>query len=686
MKAMIAPLLAALLFPLASFEQVTEPQPVITEQQLENNTENTGTETEDDAFQQDLHHYGRHPVNLNTVSGETLSQIGLLTPLQVENFLMYRRALGNLLDIYEMQAVPGWDIHTVRKLKPYITVHANTGFVSGIRSRLRNGDHSILLRASQVLEKSAGYEKDTSGTANRYIGSPQRVLMRYRYTYKNLMQFGVTAEKDPGEQFFKGKQAAGFDFYSAHLFIRDLGGIRSLSIGDFSVNLGQGLIQWQGLAFKKSANITGIKRQSPVLKPYNSAGEVNFHRGAGITIGKGIWEATFFGSYRKTDANRVLPDSLDTEAYISSFQSSGYHRTQAEQADKAIQQQIAFGGNVAIRFNKLQIGINTMQYRFSLPVIKADDPYNRYAFSGKRLSNVSADYSFTYRNLHLFGELASHGTKGLAFLNGALVSMSAQVDMSFLYRYISRDYQAVNPNAFTESAAPNNESGFYTGISVRPVTNWQIDAYADFFRFPWLKYLVHAPSRGSDYLIQVTYKPNRQLDIYCRYKSESKEANYADDIHIINPVVAGKRKNWRTQLNFKISRQLTYRNRVELSWYGSGTGSFSKGFLVNVDLLYKPMLKPFSANMRLQFFQSDDYNSRLYAYENDVLFSSSIPVFFGKGYRYYLNINYDINRKLSVWARLAQSIYPENESIGSGLDEIDGKRKTDIKVQLMYQF
>ena len=686
MKTRINACLAALLFHSLLFSQVTETPANIAEQQLEYITENTGTETEDDAYLQDLQQFKKNPVNLNTVTGEGLSQLGLLTPMQVENFLLYRKALGNLLDIYEMQAVPGWDIHTVMKLRPYITVHSKTGFINGIWGRLQHGDHSFLVRASQVFEKSVGYEKDTSGTANRYNGSPQRVLVRYRYTFKNLLYFGFTGEKDPGEQFFKGRQSAGFDFYSAHLFMRNLGMIKSLAIGDYTVNLGQGLIQWQSLAFKKGALITGIKRQSPVLKPYNSAGEVNFHRGAGITIGSGKWEATVFGSYRNTDANLVPPDSLETASYISSFQTSGYHRTNTELADKAIQKQLVFGGNVSYRLKKLQVGINAIQYRFSLPVIKEADPYNRYALSGKRLSNYSVDYSFTYRNMHLFGEFAGNGVDGRAMLNGMLISVSAQADISLLYRNISRDYQSLNANAFTETAIPKNEAGFYSGISIRPVTNWQIDAYADIYHFPWLKYLVHAPTRGSDYLLQLTYKPNRQLEIFSRFKSESKAANNADDNHTIKPVIANRRKNWRTQVNFKISRHLTYRNRIELSWFNAGAGEPSRGFLANIDLLYKPMLKPFSANIRLQFFQTDDYDSRLYAYENDVLFSNSIPVFFEKGYRYYLNINYDFSRKWSVWARLAQTIYPGKESIGSGLDEIKGKHKTELKIQLMYQF
>ena len=98
------------------------------------------------------------------------------------------------------------------------------------------------------------------------------------------------------------------------------------------------------------------------------------------------------------------------------------------------------------------------------------------------------------------------------------------------------------------------------------------------------------------------------------------------------------------------------------------------------------MLKKFSANIRLQYFETDGYDSRIYAYENDVLFSYSIPVFYDKGYRYYFNLNYDFTRKLSCWFRWAQTIYKNKSTVGSGLDEIEGNKKTEIKVQLQYVF
>ena len=98
------------------------------------------------------------------------------------------------------------------------------------------------------------------------------------------------------------------------------------------------------------------------------------------------------------------------------------------------------------------------------------------------------------------------------------------------------------------------------------------------------------------------------------------------------------------------------------------------------------MLKPLTANIRLQYFDTDDYNSRIYAYENDVLYSFSIPLFYNKGYRYYANVNYDISKKISVWVRYAQSIYINRNPIGSGLDEIQGNRKTDVRLQVRYLF
>lgn len=657
-----------------------------TEQQLENQAETDDAETEDDSFLQTLNSYRRNPLNLNQADENDLKELRILTPLQIKNFTRYRNTFGVLLTIYELQAIPTWDVQTIQKILPFVTVRPVTNVVDELGKRFSHGDHSLLLRETYVLEKSRGFkQKDSVNASSFYPGSRDKLFFRYKYVFKNLLQYGIVGEKDAGEQFFKGNQSTGFDFYSVHLFARNAGIIKALALGDYTVNLGQGLIQWQSLAFKKSADALNVKRQANILRPYNSAGEINFHRGAGITLQKNKWEATAFVSYRKVDANFV-PDSLTNEDFVSSLLTSGYHRTANEVADKGAQRQLDFGGNLTYRADNWHISANTIQYKFDLPINKNDQPYNAFAIDGKRWANYSVDYSYTWRNIHVFGETALDYKNHKAMVNGLLMSMDPKADLAVVYRNIDKAYQAINANAFTENTFPTNEKGLYAGLTLRPASTIRIDAYADIYSFPFLKYQVDAPSSGKDYLVQFYYKPNKQVEVYTRYKTETKQDNYNPLNAALSPVVFVPKKNWRTQFSYKINAVFSLRNRFEITWYDPKGPQQEQGFLTYLDMIYNPPMKPFSAIMRLQYFETDGYNSRLYAYENDVLYSYSIPAFFDKGWRYYLNINYAVNKKLQGWFRIAQTLYKDKNSIGSGLDEITGKHRTELKLQLYYNF
>ncbi|HKC36039.1 MAG TPA: hypothetical protein VKB95_08250, partial [Chitinophagaceae bacterium] len=426
-------------------------------------------------------------------------------------------------------------------------------------------------------------------------------------------------------------------------------------------------------------DVSGIKRQSAILRPYNSAGEFNFHRGIGITIQKGKMEATAFASYKKLSANFVA-DTVSNEEFITSFLNSGYHRTESEIADKNKLQQFAFGGNIKYKNANWHAGVNAIIFNFSSPVQKRQEPYNLYAISGSDWSNYSIDYSYTHKNLHFFGEAAVDKNLSKALLSGLLISVDPRVDISFIHRKIDPQYQSINGNAFTENTYPTNENGFYSGISIRPASAWRIDAYIDVYKFPWLKYLVDAPSHGKDFLAQITYIPNKQLELYTRFRSETKQGNQPGNSTATNYLVPLPRQNWRTQISFKINQSLVVRSRTELLWYDKNGENAEKGFLTFFDVVYKPMLKKYAGNIRLQYFETDDYNSRIYAYENDVLFYYSIPAFFKKGYRYYINFNYNVSQKFTVWIKWGQYLYHNQQSIGSGLDKIEGPHKSEIRI------
>jgi hypothetical protein len=538
----------------------------------------------------------------------------------------------------------------------------------------------------QVLQKSNGFIRPDS-IKNRYLGSSSRLFFRYKYVYRNLLQFGITGDKDAGEQFFKGKQRYGFDFYSFHFFARKLGVVKSIALGDFAVNLGQGLIHWQSLAFKKSADITAVKRQSDILRPYNSAGEYNFMRGGGITVGGNDLTVTAFGSSRRLDAGFNDDTTQFNNDFASSISSSGYHRTPNEIAKKNTVLQTSLGGNVSYNKNGFHAGINAVAFRFSVPLIRDVRAYNQFAIQGNEWHNYSFDYSYTFRNFHFFGEAATDKRKSKAFVGGIIASLDQKVDASLVYRNIEKTYQSLYGNAFTESTFPTNEKGLFTGITIKPASFLKIDAYADIFSFPWLRYRVDAPSEGTEYLIQATYKPNKKFEAYTRFKNENKAINTSGLNAATKPVYMIARTNLRTEYSYSFSRAITLRNRAEWLWFDPREKERrQQGFLCYFEGRYKPFSNPLSVNARLQYFKTDSSDSRLYSFESDVLYSYSIPQFIGQGLRYYININYDVSKKMTVWIRWAQTIYADKTKVGSGLDEIKGSTKSEVKVQALYTF
>ena len=679
-------ILVAFLFHLNALPQQesSEQHSDISEQQFENLAEQQNGEPDDDSYLQSNAYLSRNKLNLNTADENDLKQLQI-SDLQIDNFLKYRKLLGPLVNIYELQAIPAWDVQLIERVLPFIKVNDAMSLTASLKQRLTAGQHSMLLRSQEILEPGNGFNHADS-LANVYMGSRAKVFFRYKYMFQNLFQFGITGDKDAGEQFLKGSQKQGFDFYSFHLFARKIGIVKLLAIGDFTVNLGQGLTHWQSLAFNKNSDITLIKRQAEILRPYNSSGEYNFMRGAGITLGFSHFDFTAFGSVRKLDGN-INADTSFTEDLISSILSSGYHRTVNEISRKNAFTQSSAGGNISYNKPGFHIGVSGIGFKFSSPLIRNISSYNQYAIQGKNWSNYSADYSFTYRNFHFFGETAIDKNISKAIISGLLVSLDEKVDASLLYRNIEKSYQTLYGNAFTENTLPTNEKGLFTGIAIKPNSFFKVEAYADLFSFPWLKYRVDAPSSGSDYLVQISYKPTKQLECYARFKDDNKAINLSGTDLPLRPLYMPSKRSWRMHISHTISRSLSLHQRTELLWFhGNEKENDEQGFLTYIEGKYKFKHKPVSVNGRFQYFETEGFNSRIYAYESDVLYSYSIPEFIGKGLRYYLNVNFDCAKKLSVWCRWAEVIYSNQNSIGSGLDKILGNKKSEIKLQALYNF
>jgi Helix-hairpin-helix motif len=659
------------------------------ESMLETMAERQQSDPGDESYLQQMEFFRRHPVNLNRADQQELESLQLLNPLQVARFFEYRRLFGDFISIYELQAIPLWDAETIKSLLPYVVVRKDVSLNSALRERWKGGDRILLFRTGEVPEKSKGYGHPANPGDAYYEGSPQKILLQYGYNYKNLLQYGFTGEKDAGEQFFRGAQRAGFDFYSFHFFLKDMGIIKSLAIGDFTVNMGQGLLQWQSASFTKTASVLSIKKETALLRPYHSVGEMNFHRGAALTVHKKNWESTAFISFQKISSNAFTDSSQDN--LFSSFQNSGYHRSPSENENRNNTGQWSAGGNFSLTTGPGQWNINAIFFHFSRGFQKRDEPYNHYAFSGENCAGYSINYSYTFRNLHVFGEAAIDRHGHPALIAGALASLGRNMDVSLLCRNISPAYQCLYAEAFTENASPGNEQGFYAGVSWRLSPFSRIDLYYDLYSFPWLKYRVDAPSRGRDYFIQWSFRPNRQWYLYTRFKNESKEINAEGATTGVPPLTAPIKKEWRLETGYELSRRFALKSRMEFVWRRTGDAPGSTGFLGLFE--YSFHARSGGASLGGEYFETDDYDTRIYAYESDMLYSFSLPAYYGRGVHYYINIHQNLHalfrgrsrRPFPVTGSLrwSQTFYPGLSSIGTGLDEIAGNRKSEIKAQLI---
>ncbi|NNE55810.1 MAG: helix-hairpin-helix domain-containing protein, partial [Flavobacteriales bacterium] len=238
---------------------------------------------------------------------------------------------------------------------------------------------------------------------------------------------------------------------------------------------------------------------------------------------------------------------------------------------------------------------------------------------------------------------------------------------------------------FAESTRPANESGIYAGAEVTISEKMRFSAYYDQFRFPWLRFLNDAPTHGSEYLAQLTYRPSRNNEFYVRYRQRSKARNALGDQYIDYPVVQD-RKYFRIHAQYKVSESFRLKSRAEWSFYQLEGEEADHGFMFYQDVIFKKMEWPISLSVRYALFDTDSYDARIYAYENDLLYTWSIPAYYSRGSRFYAMVKWDVWRKVDLWLRYSIWSYNDRETISSGLNEIQGNTKSEVKAQLRVRF
>lgn len=618
----------------------------------------------------------RQPLQLNRVGEAELLATGLFSAEQAVNLVAYRQLFGPLASKYELQAVPGWDIMFIRKVFPLVTVGPGTETQEKPAGLLLKGQHQLLLRTGATVQKAKGFLADSAGN-KPYGGSALKQYIRYSYQYKQQLWYGVTAEKDAGEKWG--------DFTGFHFLLKRNGWLRSVALGDYTINMGQGLVCWQGLAFGKTGEAIAVYRRGNTLQAYRSAGESNFHRGVAVESGGRKWDLLLFASGRKRTAN-MLDDSAGAAPRFSSISPSGYHRTASELNDRNRVMEYTAGAQWQYHTPRLRLGISVITSHFSAAYQPRETLYNLYTWRGRSLLNASLHYSYSIRNFFMFGETA-WSPSGLAGIYSLVISGSSRFEWNVVGRYFQPGYQSLYGNAFGENSRPSNEQGLYTGWKWQATPAWTLQGYADLFRFPWLKYRVSAPGSGYEWSQTITYTRRRRWEAYLRCRIGNKERDAADST-IAYPVMQHRvqarlhlERLWKTTFSTSL--------RLEKNWLLE-EGNHSGGWSVFGDIQQKSARTGLQLAARLLYFRTDGYDTRVYAYERDLLYSFSIPAVYGHGWRYYLQcqgraIRFHLVRdcRLQWWLRWSNTRYADRNESGSGNDRISGKSKSEWRVQVL---
>ena len=593
---------------------------------------------------QDLKELSEHPLNINTATVEDLLQLPFLSEAQIEQIHAYIYLHGQMQTLSELRLVPLIDDATRRWLSLFAYAGTEQHEDRRFLGRLH---HDISSRLDVPLYYRMGQQR-----ADGYRGDALYHRLRYTLSDGRHLQAGLRIEKDAGERFY--------DSYGAYAMLQDVGPLQKAVVGDYRIGFGEGLVMGGSTWHSKST--PPLKVQGG-LRPMTGMDEVNFLRGAAVTVSLGRHiSLSAFGSYRKRDA------TLTDEGEVQTLRTDGYHRTASEWDRKRNVGSTMLGGNIAWQGSGFHLGATGYWQQFSRSLNPGTQQYRAIYPKGKTFGTAGVNYGYTRYRIALAGETAySTAGGGMATVNRISWTPSRRYTLSVVQRFFSYNYYSFYGSTLSENSSPQNESGVLVHLQAEPLAGLSLTAYADFFHNPWPRYRMTHSSTGQDFMLQGTYALSRRQTIMARYQLKRKE------------------NGDRMEPHHRVKLQWTC--EASGRWRLQTTGSFhsvlgSKGFLLSQNARFIVKKPGLTLNGQLGYFHTDDYASRIYV-QHPALFSSvSSASYYGHGMLGVATCRWQSkNRRWMLEGRYSLLCYFDRDEQGSGLQAIMSAWKNDISVQ-----
>lgn len=606
----------------------------------------------------------KNPVNINTATREELEQFPFLSAKDVEDISEYLYMYGPIKSLGELAMIRDLDYYKRRLLFYFVYVgeEEKKGFPK-MNNIIKYGKHDVIGTLKIPCYTRKGDKKG-------YKGYQYKHSVRYDFTYGDYVRFGVIGAQDSGEPFFSGVNNMGYDYYSFYLVLKKLGRIKNLTIGRYRVRFGMGLVINNNFSFGKLSSLSSMGRGGSSIRAHASLSDANYLQGVATTVNlaKGL-DVSAFVSYRKFDATLNKGDST-----IATILSSGYHRTDTEIEKKNNSSHVLVGANVDYRFGKFYAGITGVYTSLDKELKpKTEAVYRRHYANGKTFYNVGVNYGYTGHRLSFSGETATGDCHAVATVNALSFSVSDNLELLALQRFYSFRYYALFAESFSEGGAVQNESGVYLGVNWRPVPGMNIQAYSDFAYFAWPKYQASGSSLSFDNLVQMNYAFGKWA-VAARYRLKMRERDNEEKTNLIY-------KNEHKGRMTITYNQGTWSGKTQADVAYIDYKDKSFGWMVSQSLSAN-VRKWFAFTAVAGYFDTDDYDSRLYMYERGMLYSFSFPAYYGNGIRFALLLRSTFSKKLFFTVKAGTTKYFDRNKIGSGYQEISSSSMTDIELQL----
>lgn len=563
-------------------------------------------------------HYLEHPLYVSQLKHSELKELAFLSPLEIKNILAFCSKHKPILHLYELQYTPALSQQSFLLLMPFLRIQHKSKQLN------TKNKQEVILRFAQTFKSAQ--------TASQ----PEKIYTHFRSQQK-WFRFGVQGEKDAGENW---PHRGGFDFGSAHLYLQHPTKNIQVALGDYHIQIGQGLLLYQGYSNGVGAQITGIKRNNFRLKPYTGTNENDFFRGLATQLQDKKVQLALFYSNRWRDA-KIYEDS--TKSYFITFSNSGIHSSISEKEKKDQLKEVNYGISARINQQKFVLGWHYLHTHYKIPQEKITSTFR---INGKNFHNTGFDFSFDIKNHHFFGEWASDFQKK-AWLVGSLSPLSQLCSLALLYSKNESGYHAPYAQLFNGQAT--GAYHFYAGLlyEINPKINFS------FYHITASKGTAQRATllfpNDRKFFYQLSYRKRHVAHSYLQYQYSKKQIATAGEYKnlIPNPAILRKLR-WHSEIS--LNKAWKFRWRVEFQDYSSDTEKYDHAWMIYQELKYKKPESSLSFLIRYALFDTQ-FQTRIYAYEQQVRYQYASTLYYGQGEQIYGLLHYKMNKRWALWLR-----------------------------------